>query len=98
VLAAGLGAVLTLFTLVAPGARERPAVIPRLRIEADSLLRAWATALYPSTYGVTLLIVVALFFNGVLAAFLAGIMLGMGGAALVSAFAVAGGGPANRPS
>ena len=85
VLAAGLGALLTIFTLVAPGGRQRPALVPRPRVEARSLGPALAVAMYPSTYGVALLTTIALFVEGVLAAFLAGVLLGMGIVALAAA-------------
>ena len=42
--------------------------------------------MFPSTYGVALLTVIALAFNNVLAAFLSGVMLGMGAVALVYGF------------
>jgi hypothetical protein len=41
--------------------------------------------MYPSTYGVALLTTIALFVEGVLAAFLAGVLLGMGIVALAAA-------------
>ena len=42
--------------------------------------------MFPSTYGVALLTAIALAFNPNLAAFLAGVMLGMGAVALVYGF------------
>jgi hypothetical protein len=42
--------------------------------------------MFPSTYGVALLTGIALAFNGALAAFLSGVMLGMG--AVAAAYAV----------
>jgi hypothetical protein len=45
-----------------------------------------AAAMFPSTYGVALLTGIALVFNSNLAAFLSGVMLGMGAVALVYGF------------
>jgi len=86
---AGVGAVLTIFALVVPGGRRRP---QRLRPPAaapasarEPWWRVLAVAMFPSTYGVALLTGIALAFNRSLAAFLAGVLLGMGGVALVYA-------------
>jgi len=84
---AGAGAGLTIFTLVSPGGRHRP---ERLRPPAAvQSPRPWwrvlAAAMFPSTYGVALLTGIALAFNRDLAAFLAGVMLGMGAIALAYA-------------
>ena len=87
---AGLGAGLTLFALAAPGGRRRP---ERLRPPAHSPApgrqpwwRVLAVAMFPSTYGVAVLTGIALAFNRDLAAFLAGVLLGMGAAALLYVF------------
>jgi hypothetical protein len=84
---AGLGAGLTVFALVAPGGRRRP---ERLRPPAPARSpahRPWwrilAIAMFPSTYGVAVLTGIALAFNRDLAAFLAGVLLGMGAVALI---------------
>lgn len=82
---AALGAGLTIFALVAPGGRRKPA---QLRPHAvtptpQPWWRALAEAMFPSTYGVALLTGIALAFNRDLAAFLAGILLGMGAAGLI---------------
>ena len=86
---AGLGAGLTLFALVAPGGRRRPERLrPPARSPAPGRQPWWrvlAVAMFPSTYGVAVLTAVALAFNRDLAAFLAGVLLGMGAAALVYA-------------
>ena len=88
---AALGAGLTIFTLIAPGGRRRPA---RLRPPATAVSpgqpwwRTLAAAMFPSTYGVALLTGIALAFNRDLAAFLSGILLGMGTVALVYALSV----------
>jgi hypothetical protein len=85
---AGLGAGLTIFALAAPGGRRRP---EGLRLPARSARagqpwwRVLAVAMFPSTYGVGLLTGIALAFNRDLAAFLAGVLLGMGAVALVYA-------------
>ena len=83
---AGIGAGLTVFILVSPGARSRP---ERLRLPSspprpERWWRVLAEAMYPSTYAVALLAVVALAFNRDLAAFLAGVLLGMGVVPLVA--------------
>jgi hypothetical protein len=85
---AGLGAGLTIFTLLAPGGRRRPERLrPPERAPADrSWWRALTVAMFPSTYGVALLTAIALAFNPDLAAFLAGVLLGMGALALVYGF------------
>jgi hypothetical protein len=86
--AAALGAGLTIFALIAPGGRRRPA---RLRPPATTAPTAqpwWRTvaaAMFPSTYGVALLTGIALAFNRDLAAFLSGVLLGMGAISLVYA-------------
>jgi hypothetical protein len=86
---AGLGAGLTIFTLVAPGGRRRPERLrPPARPPAQGRQPWWrvlAVAMFPSTYGVAVLTAIALVFNRDLAAFLAGVLLGMGAAALVYA-------------
>jgi membrane associated rhomboid family serine protease len=87
---AALGASLTIFALVAPGGRRRP---EQLRPPAWAPLpqpwwRALAVAMFPSTYGVALLTGISLAFNRDLAAFLSGVLLGMGAVALVYALSV----------
>src|SRR5262249_56699947 len=87
-LAAGaVGVVLTIFTLISPGGRRRPAQLrpPSPRRAPQSGWRALAAAMFPSTYGVALLTGIALAFNADLAAFLSGVMLGMGLTALAYA-------------
>jgi hypothetical protein len=87
--AAAVGAALTIFTLAAPAGRRKPEALrpPGTGPLADDpRWRLLATAMFPSTYGVALLTGIALAFNGVLAAFLSGVMLGMG--AVAGAFAV----------
>jgi len=86
---AGVGAGLTIVALVAPAGRRRP---ESLRPPAaapvsarDPWWRVLAVAMFPSTYGVALLTAIALALNRSLAAFLAGVLLGMGGVALVYA-------------
>jgi hypothetical protein len=86
---AAVGAVLTAFLLAAPGGRRRPArlqppLAPR-RTAEEPWWRALAVAMYPSTYGVAVLAGIALAFNRDLAAFLSGVLLGMGALALVHA-------------
>jgi hypothetical protein len=84
---AAVGAGLTIFALVSPGNRRRPA---RLRLPDSTRApeygwRALAVAMFPSTYGVALLTGIALGFNHDLAAFLAGVLLGMGAIAVAYA-------------
>jgi hypothetical protein len=85
--AAAVGAVLTIFTLVSPGGRRRPAQLrpPTPARAPRTWWRALAVGMFPSTYGVALLTAIALAFNADLAAFLAGVMFGMGGTALAYA-------------
>jgi hypothetical protein len=86
---AAAGAVLTAFTLAAPGGRRKPEQLrpPGAVASAeDPWWRVLAVAMYPSTYGVALLTGIALGFNSNLAAFLSGVMLGMGAVALVYGF------------
>jgi pimeloyl-ACP methyl ester carboxylesterase len=89
VAAAAVGALLTIFTLVSPGGRRRPEQLrPPAQARVHSSEPWWrflAVAMFPSTYGVALLTGIALAFNALLAAFLAGVMLGMGGTALAYA-------------
>jgi hypothetical protein len=87
---AAAGAVLTTFMLAAPGGRRKP---EQLRPPGSAVASAddpwWhvlAVAMFPSTYGVALLTGIALVFNPNLAAFLSGVMLGMGAVALVYVF------------
>ena len=90
--AAVVGAALTIFTLAAPGGRRRPEPLrPPATGPAspeDPWWRVLAAAMFPSTYGVGLLTGIALAFNVALAAFLAGVMLGMGAVAAGYAFTV----------
>jgi len=83
--AAALGAVLTIFTLVAPRGRERPSwrAVPIEPTGHSSWQRSLAVAMFPSTYTVALLAGIALAFNRTLTAVLAGVLIGMGGVALV---------------
>jgi hypothetical protein len=85
---AGLGGGLTIFTLVAPGGRRRPEQL-RPPARPPQVPQPWwrvlGIAMFPSTYGVAVLTAIALVFNRDLAAFLAGVLLGMGAAALVYA-------------
>jgi hypothetical protein len=83
--AAALGAVLTIFTLVAPRGRERPSwrSVPAEPMRHSSWRRSLAVAMFPSTYTVALLAGIALGFNRTLTAVLAGVLIGMGGVALV---------------
>jgi hypothetical protein len=88
---AALGAGLTIFALIAPGGRRRPARLrlpPTVAPSAQPWWRVLAAAMFPSTYGVALLTVIALAFNRDLAAFLSGVLLGMGAIALVYALSV----------
>jgi pimeloyl-ACP methyl ester carboxylesterase len=84
---AGAGAGLTIFALVSPGGRRRPARLrpPEPVQSPQSWWRILAVAMFPSTYGVALLTGIALVFNRDLAAFLAGVLLGMGAIAVVYA-------------
>src|SRR5262249_60300004 len=89
---AAAGAVLTAFTLAAPGGRRKP---EQLRPPGSAFAsadapwwRALGVAMFPSTYGVALLTALALAFNANLAAFLSGVMLAMGAVALVYGFRV----------
>ena len=90
--AAAAGAVLTVFTLSAPGGRRKPEPLRPLSYTGasgdDPWWRVLAVAMFPSTYGVALLTAIALAFNNVLAAFLSGVMLGMGAVALVYGFRI----------
>ena len=87
---AAAGAVLTAFMLAAPGGRRRPEQLRPPVSEGVSADDPWwrvlAVAMFPSTYGVAVLTGIALFFNANLAAFLSGVMLGMGAVALVYVF------------
>jgi hypothetical protein len=87
---AAAGAVLTVFTLAAPGGRRKPEQLrpPGSAVGSadDPWWRVLAVAMFPSTYGVGLLTAIALAFNPNLAAFLSGVMLGMGAVALVYGF------------
>src|SRR5919202_884245 len=81
---AAVGAGLTLFAVAAPGGRQRPAQFPRLPPpEPRPFWRELASAMYPSTYGVATLTAIALAVNLTLAAVLAGVLLGLGLAALL---------------
>jgi hypothetical protein len=87
---AAVGAGLTIFALVSPGGRRRPAQLrpPAPAAPAQAAQSSWrflAEAMFPSTYGVALLTGIALAFNHDLAAFLAGVMLGMGATAVAYA-------------
>jgi hypothetical protein len=85
---AAVGAVLTIFTLVAPRGRQRPWRLRPAqtgRVGAAPWWRVLAEAMFPSTYTVAVLTGIALAFNRGLAAFLAGVLLGMGALALVYA-------------
>ena len=83
---AGIAAALTTFILVSPGGRRRPERLspPPSQPRAEPWWRVLAAAMYPSTYAVTMLAGIALAFNRDLAAFLAGVLLGMGVVPLVA--------------
>jgi hypothetical protein len=85
---AAVGAVLTIFTLVAPRGRQRPwrlRPVQTGRAGEAPWWRVLAEAMFPSTYTVAVLTGIALAFNRGLASFLAGVLLGMGALALVYA-------------
>jgi hypothetical protein len=87
---AAAGALLTAFTLAAPGGRRKPEQLRPPGSAVASADEPWwrvlAVAMFPSTYGVAILTAIALPFNANLAAFLSGVMLGMGAVALVYGF------------
>src|SRR4029453_10526735 len=73
--------------LVSPGGRRRPAQLrPPAPVQTPRpWWRALAVAMFPSTYSVVLLTAIALGFNRDLAAFLAGVLIGLGAVPLVYA-------------
>ena len=83
---AGIGAGLIAFALISPGRRRRPERLrlPASKPDAQPWWRVLAEAMFPSTYVVALLAGIALAFNRDLAAFLAGVLLGMGVVPLVA--------------
>jgi hypothetical protein len=82
--------VLTILTLGAPGGRRKPEQLrpsgSAVAFADDPWWRVLAVAMSPSTYGVALLTGIALAVNRDLAAFLSGVMLGMGAVALAYGF------------
>jgi hypothetical protein len=84
---AAVGAALIVFALISPGRRTRPERLrlpPPANSDGRSGWRILAEAMFPSTYVVAGLTAISLAFNRDLAAFLAGVLLGMGIAPLVA--------------